>query len=185
MYTDYFESQQTCFKASIDTGSPASFINKKTTDILVKSGANIKLLSTSELPIDTHYVDYNRRIIKLFGTLIANVSSLGWQINSEKFLVSENRTRCLQNSLGVQATQRRPTPINEISSPPIDSVKWRNFFMDKFKDIFTRQGRSKNQRVHSVFKDPLVPIQMKCRRVPIHIHDKVSIEIRNLSQKDT
>ena len=36
------ESQQNIFKATIDTGSPASFINKKTADILLKSGANIK-----------------------------------------------------------------------------------------------------------------------------------------------
>ena len=98
MYTD---------QATIDTGSPASFINKKTADVLLKSGASVKLLSTSELPIDTHYVDYNRRTIKLFGTLIADVFSLGSQTNSAKFLVSENRTRCLlnvdlQSSLGVK-----------------------------------------------------------------------------------
>ena len=176
MYTD---------QATIDTGSPASFINKKTADVLLKSGASVKLLSTSELPIDTHYVDYNRRTIKLFGTLMADVFSLGWQTNSAKFLVSENRTRCLlnvdlQSSLGVQTTQTRPTPIDEISSPPTDSARWRYYFMNKFKDIFIRKGRSKNHRVHSVFKDPLVPNQEKGRRVPIHIQDKVGTEIKKL-----
>ena len=128
MYTDYTEIQQNIFKATIDTGSPASSINKKTANILVKTGANVKLLSSSEMPIDTHYDDYNRRTIKLFGTLVADVSSLGWQINSAKFLVSENRTQCslgldFRSSLGVQTTQTRPTPINEISSPSTDSVK--------------------------------------------------------------
>ena len=52
--------------------------------------------------------------------------------------------------------------------------------MNKFKEIFTRQGRSKNHRVHSVFKDPLVPTQEKGRRVPIHIQEKVGTEIKKL-----
>ena len=56
--------------------------------------------------------------------------------------------------------------------------------MNEFKDIFTRQGRSKNHRVHSAFKDPLVPIQDKSRRVPIHIQDKVGTEINKLIKED-
>ena len=67
---------KTFLKAFIDTGSPAFSINKKTADILVKSGANVKILSTSEMPIDTHYVGHNRRTMKEFSTLIADVSFL-------------------------------------------------------------------------------------------------------------
>ena len=52
--------------------------------------------------------------------------------------------------------------------------------MNKFKEIFTRQGRAKNHRVHSVFKDPLVPLQEKGRRVPIHIQENVGWEIKKL-----
>ena len=120
MQTGYTESQQNTFRATVDTGSPAYFIIKKTADILVKSGANVQLLAFSEIAIDSHYVDYNRRTIKLFGTVIAEVSSLGWQINSAKLLVSENRTGCLlgldlQSALGVQTTQSGSIPINEIS----------------------------------------------------------------------
>ena len=119
MYTDYTKSQQHLLTL-VDTGSPASFINKKTADILVKSRANINLLSTSETPIDTHYVDYIRRTIKLLVTSIADVSSLGWQINLTKFLVAENRSRFLfgldlQSAPGVKTNQSRPIPINEIS----------------------------------------------------------------------
>ena len=68
MHTDYTESQQNIFRATVDTGSPAYFIIKKTADILVKSGANVNLLAISKIPIDSHYVDYNRGIMKLFGT---------------------------------------------------------------------------------------------------------------------
>ena len=34
--------------------------------------------------------------------------------------------------------------------------------------------------MHPVFKDPLVPIEEKGRRVPIHIQEKVGTEIRNI-----
>ena len=34
-----------------------------------------------------------------------------------------------------------------------------------------------------MFKDPLVPIQEKGRRVPIHIQDKVGTEIRKLTKE--
>ena len=35
---------------------------------------------------------------------------------------------------------------------------------------------------YSTFKSPLVPIQEKRRRVPVHIQDKVGVEIQNLIQ---
>ena len=123
------------------------------------------------MPIGTHYVVYKRKTINIFGTLIAVVSSLGWKTNSTKILISENHTRYLlgldlQIFLSVQTTRTRSIPIRETSSPS----KWRIFLIENFKDTFTRQGRSKKHRVHSVFKGHLVPVQGKRRRQPIHIH---------------
>ena len=86
---------KTFFKATVDTGSPASFVNKRTADYILKSVPSAKIFSEQERPIDTVYVDYNRKRIDLFGTLIVDVSSLGWYMKSAKFLISENRTRCL------------------------------------------------------------------------------------------
>ena len=86
---------QTFFKATVDTGSPASFVNKRTTDYIVKSVPSAVKLSEKESPIDTVYVDYNRKRIELMGTLVVYMSSLGWTVKSANFLISENRTRCL------------------------------------------------------------------------------------------
>ena len=47
----------------------------------------------------------------------------------------------------------------------------------------TRQRRSKNHRVNSVFKNSLVPVQEKGRRVPKHIQDKVGTEIQNIIEE--
>ena len=84
---------KTFFKATVDTGSPSSFVNKKTADYIVKTVPSAKDFSNQERPIDTVYVDYNRKRIELMGTLILDVSSLGWHVKSAKFLILENRTR--------------------------------------------------------------------------------------------
>ena len=55
----------------------------------------------------------------------------------------------------------------------------KNFFT-QFKNLFERQGISKNHIVSSKFKYPLCPIQEKGRRIPIHIQDKVEKEIEKL-----
>ena len=60
------------------------------------------------------------------------------------------------------------------------STHWKNFYSNKYKDIFTRLGRSKSHRVHTVFKQLLTPIQEKDRRVPIQIQEKVGEEIKRL-----
>ena len=86
---------QTFFEATVDTGSPASFGNKRTAEYIVKSVPSAVILNEKERPIDRVYVDYNQKRIDLFGTLMVDVSSLGWNVNSAKFLVSENRTRWL------------------------------------------------------------------------------------------
>ena len=60
------------------------------------------------------------------------------------------------------------------------STHWKNFYSEKNKDIFTRHGRSNNHRVHTVFKQHLIPIKEKGRRVSIHIHEKDGEEIKRL-----
>ena len=46
--------------------------------------------------------------------------------------------------------------------------------------MFSRLGRSKNHKVFTNFKYPLVPRQVKGRTVPVHIQDRVASEIRQL-----
>ena len=183
---------KTFFKATVDTGSPSSFVNKKTADYIVKTVPSAKDFSNQERPIDTVYVDYNRKRIELMGTLILDVSSLGWHVKSAKFLISENRTRCLlgldlQSQLGVRTTQVRPerSLVGEVSLSNLNetSESWKTHFHQKFHRVFSRVGRAKNHQVFSTFKSPLVPIQEKGRRVSVHIQDKVGLEIQTLIQE--
>ena len=60
------------------------------------------------------------------------------------------------------------------------SAGWENFFFNMFRNLFEKQGISKNHIVSSKFKYPLCPIQEKRRRIPIHIQDKIETEIEKL-----
>ena len=180
---------KTFFKAKVDTGSPASFVNKRTADYIVKSVPSAKVFSKQESPIDTVYVDYNRKRIELMGTPIVDVSSLGWHVKSAKLLISENRTRCLlgldlQSQLGLRTMQVRPErpSVGEISQSNTNetSESWKSHFQQKYQHVFSRIGRAKNHQVFSTFKSPLVPIQKQGRRVPVHIQDKVGVETQKL-----
>ena len=123
--------------------------------------------------------------------LVLDIYSNGWKLDGAKLLLSENRTRCLlgldiQPELGKVTTQLKPpkVSVNTISEEQEnDSAEltfWENNFLKKFNDVFQRLGRSKNHKVFTLFKSPLIPIQEKGRRVPIHIQTKMGAEIKKL-----
>ena len=101
------------FSATIDTGSPASFVNKRTAETLLQKDPNAKIISLDKNPLSTTYVDYNHKPMKLFGILEIDIYSNGWKLPGAKFLISEKRTRCLlgldiQPDLGIVTTQFKP-----------------------------------------------------------------------------
>ena len=63
--------------------------------------------------------------------------------------------------------------------PAVKRLEKKQFYF-KFKDLFNRQGESKNHVVSTKFKYPLCAIQEKGRRIPNHIHDKVQSECTKL-----
>ena len=179
------------FSATVDTGSPASFVNKRTAETLLQKDPNAKIISLDKNLLSTTYVDYNHKPIKLFGILEIHIYSNGWRLQEAQFLISENRTRCLlgldnQPDLEIVTTQLKPpkNSINAISeeqeNESVESTFWRNKFTKKYNEVFHRLGRSKNHKVFTSFKSPLIPIQEKGRRVPIHIQTKVGAEIKKL-----
>ena len=79
--------------------------------------------------------------------------------------------------------KRRPAEISlaeEEQELDPTSQFWRNHFVKRYPNMFSRLGRSKNYKVFTNFKDPLVPRQVKGRKVPIHLQDRVTAEIKKL-----
>ena len=86
----------------------------------------------------------------------------------------------LQEKLGIVTTQLKAETIQSVdysSSDPI-SEYWRSFFAKKYAHVFSRLGRSKSPKEYTNFKFPLVARQIKGRKVPIRIQDRVASEIK-------
>ena len=178
------------FYSTVDTGSPVSFLNKRTCDSLLQWNPSVEFRDITRYPIDTLYVDYNKQPIRLLGSIQIPISSSGWKVDNAQFLISENRTRNffgldLQEQLGVVTTQMKAESVQLLetcSSGPI-SEYWSSFFARKYAHEFSRLGRSEHHKVYTNFKFPLVPRQFKGRKVPIHIQDRVASEIKLLMEQ--
>ena len=110
-----------------------------------------------------------------------------WEVVETSFLVTERRTRCilgldLQSKVGIHTTQKvAPKDKTRFDVLLCEQPEgWKNNFYSKFKNLFDRQGCSKNHVVSTKFKYPLCPSQEKGRRIPIHIQEKVHEEMEKL-----
>ena len=176
------------FYATMDTDSPVSFLNKKTAEILMRRLPNVKFKDIARYPVGVTYVDYNKNPIKLFGSLKIPITSKGWKIENACFLVSENRTRNLlglnlHEQLGIETVQRGPAEVSfaeDVQDLDPTSQFWKEHFVKRYSNVFSRLGRSKNYEVFTNFKNPLIPRQVKSRKVPIHLQDRVTAEIKKL-----
>ena len=89
----------------------------------------------------------------------------------------------LHEKLGIEAVQRRPAEVSyaeEDQEYGSTSKFWRDHFVKRYPNVFSRLGRSKNHKVFTNFRDPLVPRQVKGQKVPIHLQDRVTAEIKKL-----
>ena len=172
---------------TIDTGSPVSFLNWATAKQILESSKNTRFISRENLNLTTKFVDYNKQPINLLGAITTTIRSAGWEVVGASFLITERRTRCilgldLQSKVGIHTTQKL-APKEKTRFDVLlyeQSEAWENKFYSKFKNLFGRQGCSKNHVVSTKFKYPLSSLQEKGRRIPIHIQGKVYEEMKKL-----
>ena len=164
-----------------------SFLNKRTADVLLRQNPRSRFINAHNMSDHISYVDYNKNSIKIFGSLTIPVSSGGWKNDHATFLVSENKIKCLlgldlQGSLGIDTVQRNPPQVNTVQNVVENSTSEliKSHFVKKFPLLFTRLGRSKSHQVHATSMEPLIPRQIKGRKEPIHIQDRVSEELKSL-----
>ena len=144
------------FYATVDTGSPVSFLNKRTCNLILQRNPSFQFRDITRYPIDTLYVDYNKKPIRLLGSICLPISSSGWKVEEACFLVSENPTRSLlgldlQDQLSVVTTQLRAEHVQQLEVKDQDPISdyWSSFFAKKYAHVFNRLRRSKKpQNVH-------------------------------------
>ena len=153
---------------TIDTGSPVSFLNWATAKQILENSKNTKFTPRENLNLTAQFVDYNKQPIKILDAITTTIRSAGWEVVRASFLITERRTRCilrldLQSKVGIHKTQKL-APKEKTRFDVLlceQSEGWKNKFYNKFKDLFDRQGCSKNHVVSTKFKYPLCPLQEK------------------------
>ena len=162
-----------------DTGSPTSFANEKTANLLaatVKSAVKTRLRDDDEA---NRMVCYNGYKIPSLGRLTAPIESGGWTIQTASFIVVDDRRanilgRNLLPQIGIQLHQeRKPVGksalyVNNIDSSDTQIATW---VRTTYPGLCTRIGRSKNHMVHTKFLSEFKAFL---------IQEKVEHEIRSL-----
>ena len=171
-----------------DTGSPTSFVNEKTANLLastVKSAVKTKLGEDDEA---NRMVCYNGYKIPSLGRLIAPIESGGWTIQTASFIVVDDRRanimgRNLLPQIGIELHQERKLigkselHVNNIDSSDTQIAAW---VRTTYPGLCTRIGRSKNHMVHTQFLKEFKALQQRGRSDPIHIQERVENEILSL-----
>ena len=171
-----------------DTGSPTSFVNEKTANLLastVKSAVKTKLGEDDEA---NRMVCYNGYKIPSLGRLIAPMESGGWTIQTASFIVVDDRRanimgRNLLPQIGIELHQERKLigksklHVNIIDSSDTQIAAW---VRNTYPGLCTRIGRSKNHMVHTQFLKEFKALQQRGRSDPIHIQERVENGILSL-----
>ena len=136
----------------MDTGKPASFINERKVDFLLKK-KSAKVLSLDEHPIKTKYVDHNHRSIKLFGSLVINIHINGLVAEKAHFFISENRKRCL---LGLDIQPKRGIVTTQVKTTNSQIEENEAAKSEESEELqFVRRNSWKNIRTYSIDSEGL------------------------------
>ena len=74
------------------------------------------------------------------------------------------------------ASDRKP---DRDQDTPLQS-EFKTYISRRFSDLIKRSGRSKNFIINTYFNEPIEPIQVKGKRIPIHLLPKVKLRIDQL-----
>ena len=114
------------------------------------------------------------------------LKSGSWNAKNCRILVVDNKTNNIMGrdvlaKLGITLKAEKPhgkqvhTILNIQTEKNI--IKW---IFQKYPHLCTRLGRSKSHIAKSLFRQNYTPSQHKGRRVPLHLLDKVELELKKL-----
>ena len=171
-----------------DTGSPRTFVSRDQANIITKHNPRVQIHPYKS---QTTYRCFNNNNIKIEGELVLTLRSRSWTAKECKILVVGHNTNNLmgrdvleQLGITLKQQQQRKSPGNKIQSihsieTEKNIIKW---IYNKYPHLCTRLGKSKNHVAKSIFKRNHHPIQQNGRRVPLHLLEKVEMELDKLIQ---
>ena len=114
------------------------------------------------------------------------LKSGSWNAKNCRILVVDNKTNNIMGrdvlaKLGITLKAEKPhgKQVHTIRNIQTEKniIKW---IFQKYPHLCTRLGRSKNHIAKSLFRQNYTPSQHKGRRVPLHLLDKVELELKKL-----
>ena len=188
------KENQVILNIQVDSASPVSFLKKNVLHELKLRDPYLKIYPVDKATKDLH-CGFTDNAINISGKVKLPIVSNGWSNNDCHFLLTEGHERnILENDnlpkVGIEVSQKhfphfqtnkQCKSINSISQTDKDK-KILNI-SKTFKNLFFRIGKIKNQMKITHFHEPLKPIQLKGRRVPLQLLDSVKTELNRLTDE--
>ena len=135
------------------------------------------------------YCGFTNNAINITGKVIGPIFSNGWSHKECHFFPTQGHERNILGNdnlpkVGIEVSQKyhplHPNKktcksINSITS--LDKENVTDMISKTFKQLFLQIGKIKNQTKITHFHEPLKPIQLKGRGVPLHLLDSVKTEL--------
>ena len=138
----------------------------------------------------TKYRCFNTNTINSEGELIVTLQSGSWTAQNCRILVVGHKTN---NLMGRDITQKLEISLQQKNNQSLCNIINSITIIESEKNIINwtyrnyphlcrRLGKSKNHVVESIFKQNHIPNQQKGRKVPLHLLEKLELELDNLIQ---
>ena len=167
----------------LDSGSVCTIVSESLATSIVSQDPNSKWIREAN---PKQLKTFSNEPIHTLGTLQTSIQSNNWYANPiEIQVVTDGRRPLLGRDLfpvlglSIQQSDNQKT-INQVEQEycPIETQ-----IASDFPDLISRIGKSKIHTVRSKFHKNYTPLHQKGRRVPINLLDKVSNELKKLSQQ--
>ena len=173
----------------MDSNSPVNFVKKNDIHELKLRDPYLKIYSANKATKDL-YCGFTDNAINISSTVILPIFSNGWSHNDCHFFRTEGHERKLLGNdnlpkVGIEISQKyfplfqtnkMCKSINLISTA--EKNKEITHISITFNSLFHWIGKIKNY-----FHEPLKPIQLKGRRVPLHLLDSLKTEFNRLKNE--
>ena len=178
----------------MDSASPVSFLKQNVLHELKLRDPYVKIYPVDQATKEL-YCEFTDNAINITGKVILPFFSNGWSHRECHFFLTKGHERNILGNdnlpkLRIEVSQKHfplftnkntCKSINLFSSP--DKENEIDMISKTFKQLLLRIGKIRNQTKLTHFHEPLKPIQLKGRRVPLHLLDSVKTELNRLKSE--
>ena len=167
----------------VDSGSVCTLINESLADSIISQDLNSKWIREAN---PKQLKTFSNEPIQTLGILQTSIRSNNWYANPTEIQVVTDRHRPLLGrhlfpALGLSIQQSNNQKIVNQLDQEYCPIK--KLIATDFPDLISRIGKLKVHTVRSKFRRNYTPSNQKGRRVPIILLDKVSDEVKKLSEQ--